>query len=56
VLAAYLDAAVQKAYGGNRKIAWMRLYAGEEAMAMYNDPLPPDTQGLSEFIVSIKGR
>ena len=36
------DAAVQKAYGGKRKVAWMELYAGEEAMAMYND-LPPET-------------
>jgi len=50
------DAAVQKAYGGNRKVAWMRLYAGEEAMAMYNDPLPPDTlNAIKEFTVSIKG-
>jgi len=50
------DAAVQKAYGGQRKIAWMRLYAGEEAMAMYNNPLPPDTlNAIREFIVSIKG-
>ncbi len=50
------DAAVQKAYGGNRKVAWMRLYAGEEAMAMYNDPLPPDTlKACQEFIVAIKG-
>lgn len=50
------DAAVQKVYGGNRKVAWMRLYAGEEAMALYNDPLPPDTlKACQEFIVSIKG-
>jgi isocitrate dehydrogenase len=50
------DAAVQKVYGGNRKIAWMRLYAGEEAMALYGDPLPPDTiKACQEFIVSIKG-
>jgi isocitrate dehydrogenase len=51
------DAAVQKTYGGNRKVAWMRLYAGEEAMAMYNDPLPPDTlKACQEFIVSISAR
>jgi len=50
------DAAVQKVYSGNRKIAWMRLYAGEEAMALYGDPLPPDTiKACQEFIVSIKG-
>jgi len=50
------DAAVQKVYSGNRKIAWMRLYAGEEAMALYGDPLPPDTiKACQELIVSIKG-
>jgi len=50
------DAAVQKCYGGNRKVAWMRLYAGEEAMAMYGKPLPPDTlNAIKEFIVAIKG-
>jgi isocitrate dehydrogenase len=50
------DAAVQKAYSGNRKIAWMRLYAGEEAMAMYGNPLPPDTlNAIKEFTVAIKG-
>jgi len=50
------EAAVQKVYRGNRKIAWMRLYAGEEAMALYNDPLPPDTlNAIKEFIVAIKG-
>jgi len=50
------DAAVQKAYGGQRKIAWMRLYAGEEAMALYGEPLPQDTlKAISEFTVAIKG-
>jgi isocitrate dehydrogenase len=50
------DAAVQKVYGGNRKIAWMRLYAGEEAMAMYGNPLPRDTlNAIGEFVVAIKG-
>lgn len=50
------DAAVQKAYSGQRRIAWMRLYAGEEAMALYGEPLPPDTlKAISEFVVAIKG-
>jgi isocitrate dehydrogenase len=50
------DAAVQKCYGGNRKVAWMRLYAGEEALALYNDILPDDTlNAIKEFIVAIKG-
>jgi len=50
------DAAAQKVYGGNRKVAWMRLYAGEEAMAMYGNPLPPDTlNAIREFAVAIKG-
>jgi len=50
------DAAVQKCYGGNRKVAWMRLYAGEEALALYNDILPADTlNAIKEFTVAIKG-
>jgi isocitrate dehydrogenase len=50
------DAAVEKSYGGQRKIAWMRLYAGEEAMALYGEPLPQDTlKAISEFVVAIKG-
>jgi len=50
------DAAVEKAYGGRRKISWMRLYAGEEAMALYGEPLPQDTlRAISEFMVAIKG-
>jgi isocitrate dehydrogenase len=50
------DAAVNHAYGGGRKIAWMRLYAGEEAMALYGEPLPEDTlKAMAEFRVAIKG-
>jgi len=50
------DAAVQKCYGGNRKVAWMRLYAGEEALALYDDILPDDTlNAIKEFTVAIKG-
>jgi isocitrate dehydrogenase len=50
------DAAVQTVYGGSRHVAWMRLYAGEEAVAMYGNPLPPDTlNAIKEFTVAIKG-
>ncbi|MFH1022189.1 MAG: isocitrate dehydrogenase (NADP(+)) [Planctomycetota bacterium] len=50
------DAAVAKVYEGRRKIAWMRLYAGEEAMRLYNHPLPEDTlAAIAKFTVAIKG-
>lgn len=51
------DAAVQAAYGGQRKIAWMEIFAGEKAAATYNgDYLPAETfEALREFIVGIKG-
>ena len=34
------DAAVQKAYGGKRKIAWMEVYAGEKSFNKFNTWLP----------------
>jgi isocitrate dehydrogenase len=51
------DAAVEKAYGGRRKIAWMEIYAGEKAAALYNgDYMPEETfEALREFLVGIKG-
>ncbi|MBI3943890.1 MAG: isocitrate dehydrogenase (NADP(+)) [Chloroflexi bacterium] len=50
------DAAVQKAYGGQRKISWLRLYAGEEALSIYGDILPNETlDAIREFTVAIKG-
>jgi isocitrate dehydrogenase len=51
------DAAVQAAYGGQRKIAWMEIYAGEKAAQLYNgDYMPAETfEALREFIVGIKG-
>ncbi len=51
------DAAVQAAYGGQRKIAWMELYAGEKAAKTYNgDYMPQETfDAIEEFIVAIKG-
>lgn len=52
------DAAVQKAYGGQRKIAWMEVYAGEKANEVYGEPiwLPDETlTAIREFLVAIKG-
>jgi isocitrate dehydrogenase len=50
------DAAVEKAYGGKRRIAWMEVYAGEKAFNRLNTWLPDDTVGaFKEFVVGIKG-
>jgi isocitrate dehydrogenase len=50
------DAAVQKAYGGKRKIAWMEVFAGEKAFKKFNNWLPDDTvAAFHEFLVGIKG-
>ncbi|MCL6444128.1 MAG: NADP-dependent isocitrate dehydrogenase [Alicyclobacillus sp.] len=50
------DAAVEKAYGGRRSIAWYEVYAGEKAFNKFQEWLPEDTlKALSEYIVSIKG-
>src|SRR5215204_1710678 len=53
-----LDAAVAKAYGGNRKIEWMEVYAGEKANEVYGEViwLPQETLDvIDEYIVAIKG-
>jgi isocitrate dehydrogenase len=52
------DAAVEKAYGGTRKVAWMEVYAGEKANEVYGEPvwLPGETlTAIREFLVGIKG-
>ncbi|MCC6235834.1 MAG: NADP-dependent isocitrate dehydrogenase, partial [Verrucomicrobiales bacterium] len=50
------DAAVAKAYGGRRKIAWMEVFAGEESFKRFNNWLPDDTvAAFNEFLVGIKG-
>ncbi|MGA3164000.1 MAG: NADP-dependent isocitrate dehydrogenase [Verrucomicrobiota bacterium] len=50
------DAAVQKAYGGKRKIAWFEVFAGETAKNKFDNWLPDDTVGaFKEFLVGIKG-
>jgi isocitrate dehydrogenase len=51
-----VDAAVSKAYGGRRRIAWMEIYAGEKANRVYGSWFPDETlHALREFVVSIKG-
>jgi len=51
-----LDAAVAKAYGGKRQIAWMEVFAGEESFKRFNTWLPDDTvEAFREFLVGIKG-
>jgi len=56
-----LDAAVEKAYRGKRKIAWMEVYAGEKAKATYGSACPPNflpeetVDAIREYIVAIKG-
>jgi isocitrate dehydrogenase len=53
---AVFDAAVQKAYGGKRKIEWFEVYAGEKSFKKFNDWLPEDTlTALRHYLVSIKG-
>ncbi|MES1254166.1 MAG: isocitrate dehydrogenase (NADP(+)) [Acidobacteriota bacterium] len=51
-----LDAAVAKAYGGRRKIAWMEVYAGEKSFKKLDTWLPDDTiEAFREYYVGIKG-
>jgi isocitrate dehydrogenase len=53
-----VDAAVDKAYGGARAIAWMEVYAGEKAVSIYGEGqwLPEETlEALRRYVVSIKG-
>lgn len=58
VMKKVVDTAVKKAYGDNRKIHWMEIYAGEKATKVYGKDtwLPPETiEALREFAVAIKG-
>ncbi|MHB8403860.1 MAG: NADP-dependent isocitrate dehydrogenase [Gammaproteobacteria bacterium] len=58
VMRRVVEAAVHKAYGGQRRIAWMEIYAGEQAMQKYGKDiyLPDETlQAMREYVVSIKG-
>src|SRR6059058_708791 len=50
------DAAVQKAYGGKRKISWFEVFAGETAKNKFDNWLPDDTiEAFKEYLVGIKG-
>ena len=52
------DAAVEKAYGGRRRISWMEVFAGDKANHVYGEELwlPQETQdALREFLIGIKG-
>ncbi len=50
------DAAVEKSYGGKKKIAWMEVFAGEKSFKKFNNWLPDDTvAAFREFLVGIKG-
>nr|MBO2510819.1 isocitrate dehydrogenase (NADP(+)) [Gammaproteobacteria bacterium] len=58
VMIKVVDAAVQKAYSGERKIAWMEVYAGEKATKVYDQDtwLPKETlEAVRDYVVSIKG-
>src|SRR5512146_949728 len=50
------DAAIDKAYGAERKVAWMEVFAGEKAFTQFKDWLPQETvDAMQEFRVAIKG-
>ena len=58
VMIKVVDSAVHRAYGGERKISWMEIYAGEKSNRIYgeNTWLPEETlQAAKEYVVSIKG-
>ena len=58
VMMKVVDAAVKKAYGGERKISWMEVYAGEKATQVYDQDtwLPKETlDAVKDYVVSIKG-
>ena len=58
VMRSVVDTAVEKAYGGKKKIAWMEIYAGEKANTVYgeNTWMPDETMAaIKEYLVAIKG-
>lgn len=57
VMIAVVDAAVEKAYGGSKKISWMEIYTGEKAAELYEgDWFPEETlEAIKEYSVAIKG-
>lgn len=58
VMQKVVDSAVEKVYGGQRKISWMEIFAGEKSTRIYGSDvwLPEETlQAAKEFVISIKG-
>jgi isocitrate dehydrogenase len=58
VMMKVVDAAVAKAYGGQKKISWMEVYAGEKSTRIYGPDvwLPEETlEAVKEYVISIKG-
>jgi isocitrate dehydrogenase len=58
VMQRVVNSAIDKAYGGRRKISWMEIYAGEKSTRIYGSDvwLPEETlQAAKEYVVSIKG-
>ncbi|MEX2656711.1 MAG: NADP-dependent isocitrate dehydrogenase [Balneolales bacterium] len=58
VMLKVVDSAVEKAYGGQKKITWMEIYAGEKAVNIYGDStwLPDETlEAINTYRVAIKG-
>jgi isocitrate dehydrogenase len=58
VMKKVVDSAVNRAYGGTRRIAWMEIYAGEKSTRIYGENvwLPDETmQAAKEYVISIKG-
>ena len=50
------DAAVEKAYGGRKKIAWFEVFAGQTAKDKFDEWLPDDTvEAFREYLIGIKG-
>ncbi|MCM2273062.1 MAG: isocitrate dehydrogenase (NADP(+)) [candidate division Zixibacteria bacterium] len=51
-----VDAAVEKTYGGKKKIGWMDIYAGEKATELYGEVLPKETiDAIKKYYVALKG-
>jgi isocitrate dehydrogenase len=57
VMRKVVDAAVKKAYGGKKEIAWMEIYCGEKSAELYEGNWFPDEtlHAIKDFVVSIKG-
>ncbi len=58
VMRKVIDAAIEKAYGGKRKIEWMEVYAVEKSLKVYGENvwLPDETlEAMKDFVISIKG-